>query len=151
MSAEPVAVRIRRLSHAHDLPFPAYQTPGAAAMDLHAAVAEPLDLAPGEAASVPCGIALALPESYEAQIRPRSGLAVRHLVTVLNTPGTIDGDYRGEIVVILINHGKDVFQVKRGDRIAQLVVSSVERAHWVEVEVLPETTRGSQGLGHTGR
>lgn len=150
-ASQPVAVEIRRLPGAEDLPLPAYQTPGAAGMDLCAAVEEPITLAPGRHALVPTGLAIALPPGYEAQVRPRSGLALRHGVTLLNAPGTVDSDYRGEIRVILINHGQAPFSVRRGERIAQLVVAPVTRCAWREVEALGDTSRGSGGFGHTGR
>ena len=145
-----IGVAIVRLPHGRDLPLPAYATAGAAGLDLPAAVADDLVLAPGERALVPTGIAIALPEGYEAQIRPRSGLALRHGITQLNTPGTVDADYRGEIGVILINHGADPFTVRRGMRIAQLVVAPVARVAWRPVETLPETARGHAGFGSTG-
>jgi dUTP pyrophosphatase len=144
-----VAVEVHRL--AADLPLPAYRTAGAAGMDLLAAVAAPLELAPGERRLVPTGIALALPDGYEAQVRPRSGLALDHGVTVLNAPGTIDGDYRGEVGVLLVNHGREPFRVARGDRIAQLVVAPVARADWCEAASLAPTPRGPGGFGSTGR
>ncbi len=133
------------------LPLPAYATDLAAGLDLRADLAAPLSLAPGERALVPTGIALALPEGYEAQVRPRSGLALREGVTCLNSPGTIDADYRGEVGVILVNHGQRAATVSRGDRIAQLVVAKVERAVLRESEALPETVRGGGGFGHTGK
>ncbi|MPZ57032.1 MAG: dUTP diphosphatase [Rhizobiales bacterium] len=147
-----IEVRILRLPHAAGLPLPVYQSPQAAGLDLLAAVPEaaPLILAPGAHALVPTGIAIVLPAGTEAQVRPRSGLAARHGVTVLNTPGTIDADYRGEIQVILINLGSEPFSVTRGARIAQLVIAPVSRAHLVEVRALDETTRGSGGFGSTG-
>jgi dUTP pyrophosphatase len=145
-------VPIRRLPHNQDLPLPAYETPGAAGMDLRAAVAddEPVILRPGARAAAPTGLALALPEGFEGQVRPRSGLAARHGVTVLNTPGTIDSDYRGEVKVILINLGEEDFTIRRGDRIAQLVIAPVTRARWAEVATLDETARGDGGFGSTG-
>jgi dUTP pyrophosphatase len=148
-----VEVRIRRLPHAEGLPLPAYQTEGAAGMDLRAAVpeAEPLTLAPGQRAMTPTGFAMALPSGYEAQVRPRSGLAAKHGVTCLNTPGTIDCDYRGEVQVILVNLGQEPFVVRRGERIAQMLIAPVTRAAWSEVETLDETGRGAGGFGSTGR
>ncbi len=147
-----IDVRLLRLAHAADLPAPAYETPGAAGMDLRAAV--PADaavrLAPGERAAVATGFAIALPDGYEAQVRPRSGLALKSGVTCLNSPGTVDADYRGEIKVILINHGPEVVTVRRGERIAQLVVAPVSRARWVESPSLDETIRGAGGFGSTG-
>lgn len=145
-----VKVRITRLPGASDLPLPAYETEHAAGMDLRAAVTEALTLQPGARALVPTGIAIALPEGTEAQVRPRSGLAFRHGISMVNTPGTIDADYRGEIRVILINHGEAPFTIQRGERIAQLVVAPVLRADWQECETLDDTTRGAGGFGHTG-
>lgn len=147
-----VSVAIRVLDHAAGLPLPQYATALAAGSDLLAALTEgeSVTLAPGERALVPCGIALALPAGYEAQVRPRSGLALRHGVTVLNAPGTIDADYRGEIGAILINHGTAPFIVERGLRIAQLVVAPVARAHWMPVDDLDTTERGAGGFGSTG-
>jgi dUTP pyrophosphatase len=146
-------VRIRRLAHAEGLPLPAYETAHAAGMDLRAAVEEaaPVVLAPGARAMVPTGLAIALPEGFEAQVRPRSGLAAKHGVTCLNTPGTIDADYRGEVKVILVNLGQEPFTIQRGERIAQMVVAPVTRAAWAEVESLDETARGAGGFGSTGR
>jgi dUTP pyrophosphatase len=129
---------------------PAYATEGAAGMDLSAALPEPMVLAPGAFALVPCGFAIALPYGFEAQVRPRSGLAARHGVTVLNAPGTIDCDYRGEVKVILINHGSEPFVVSGGMRIAQMVIASVEQVSLVETETLPTTARADGGFGHTG-
>lgn len=146
-----VSVRIVRLGHGADLPLPAYETLGAAGMDLRAAVgSESIVLHPGRRALVPTGLAIALPEGFEAQVRPRSGLAFKHGITQLNTPGTIDSDYRGELKVILINHGQEPFAIAHGDRIAQLVVAPVTRAVWVEAETLDETVRGVGGFGSTG-
>jgi len=147
---KPVPVQIRRETHAADLPLPAYETDHAAGMDLRAAVAEPVVLAPGARALVPTGLRIALPPGTEAQVRPRSGLALRHGISMVNTPGTIDADYRGEIAVILINHGAEPFTVNRGDRIAQLVVAPVLCAALEVVDTLPETPRGDGGFGHTG-
>ncbi|MCP4563454.1 MAG: dUTP diphosphatase [Bosea sp.] len=144
-------LRIRRLPHAHDLPLPAYETAGAAGLDLRAALPNgPLRLEPGERLLVPTGLVLELPVGTEGQVRPRSGLALRHGVTLLNTPGTIDADYRGEVGVILINHGREAFTIQHGDRIAQLVVAAVLQVGIVEVEELSETTRGAGGFGSTG-
>jgi dUTP pyrophosphatase len=150
MSVAKVAVQIVRLPHAADLPLPAYQSEGAAGLDLLAAPETPVTIAPGGYASIPTGISIALPAGTEAQVRPRSGLAARHGVTVLNTPGTIDADYRGEVVVVLINHGSESFVVSRGQRIAQLVIASVLTATLEEVKKLDETTRGTSGFGSTG-
>jgi dUTP pyrophosphatase len=148
----PVEVAFQRLAHAMGLPLPGYQSAGAAGMDLPAALAEgeTLTLAPGARALVPTGFCLHLPDGYEAQVRPRSGLAARHGVTVLNAPGTVDSDYRGEIKVILINHGQEPFPVRRGDRIAQLVVAPVSQAVAREVAALPGSERGAGGFGSTG-
>lgn len=145
-----LAVCVVRLPHGRDLPLPAHATPHSAGVDLRAAVTETVVLPPGERALIPCGIALALPEGHEAQVRPRSGLAARHGVTVLNSPGTIDADYRGEVSVILINHGRDVFEVERGMRVAQLVVAPVRQVTWSPVENLPPSSRGDGGFGSTG-
>jgi dUTP pyrophosphatase len=134
-----------------DLPLPAYQTAHAAAMDLCAAVTGPLVLAPGDIALVGCGFAMAVPEGFEAQVRPRSGLAARSGITVVNAPGTIDPDYRGEVKVALINLGRMAFSIDRGMRIAQLLVAPVARVAWEQVETLSETARGPGGFGHTGQ
>jgi dUTP pyrophosphatase len=146
------AVRVVRLAHGADLPLPSYESPGAAGMDLRAAVEAdaPVVLAPGARAAIPTGLAIALPEGYEGQVRPRSGLALRDGVTTLNTPGTIDADYRGEVKVILINHGAEAVSIRRGDRIAQLIVAPVAQAVWSEVTTLDETGRGAGGFGSTG-
>lgn len=146
---EEIAVPIRRLPGTEDLPLPRYMTEGAAGMDLTAAVGAEVTIPPGERALIPTGITVALPEGYEAQIRPRSGLALRHGVTLLNTPGTVDADYRGEVGIILINHGHDPFVVRRGDRVAQMVVQKVSRVVWAPGGELPETARGVGGFGHT--
>jgi dUTP pyrophosphatase len=147
-----IDVRIMRLPHGKDLPLPSYQSALAAGLDLVAAVPAdaPLTLAPGQRALIPTGIAIALPPGAEAQVRPRSGLAVRHGLTVLNAPGTIDADYRGELQVLLVNLGADAVAVARGMRIAQLVVATVARAQLNEVSTLDETPRGSGGFGSTG-
>lgn len=146
-------VRVERLPHATDLPLPAYETGGSAGMDLRAAVAEdgPLTLAPGARVLVPTGLKIALEPGYEAQVRPRSGLALKHGITCLNSPGTIDSDYRGEVGVILINHGQDPFVIRRGERVAQMVIARHEQANLIEVEALDETARGAGGFGSTGR
>jgi len=146
-----VKVLVKRQEGTEDLPLPRYMTEGSAGMDLLAAVDEPVVLEPGERRMVPSGISIALPVGYEAQVRPRSGLAVRHGVTLLNTPGTIDSDYRGEVCVILVNLGAEPFKVGRGDRIAQMIVAPVVQAEWEEGAELPETRRNSGGFGHTGR
>jgi dUTP pyrophosphatase len=143
-----VPVSICRLPSAEGLPLPSYQTPHAAGLDLTAA--EQAILSPGERAAVGTGISIALPVGHEAQVRPRSGLALKYGVTLLNSPGTIDADYRGEIRVILINHGSEPFRIERGDRIAQLIVAPISKAVWTEVEVLPESERGVGGFGSTG-
>ena len=148
-----VKVDIRQLSHAEGLALPAYQSADAAGLDLLAAVPEhaPMVLAPGKYALVPTGLTIALPPGHEAQVRPRSGLAAKHGVTVLNAPGTVDADYRGEISVILINHGDKPFPIRRGERIAQLVIAPVTRAELVAAASLSATDRGSGGFGSTGR
>jgi dUTP pyrophosphatase len=143
-------VAIARLAHGEGLPLPAYESALAAGMDLRAAVDEPVVLRPGARAAVPTGIAIALPPGFEAQVRPRSGLALRAGVTALNSPGTIDADYRGEVKVILINHGEEDLTVRRGDRIAQLVIAPVVQATWAETASLDETPRGAGGFGSTG-
>lgn len=143
------SVAVKRLPNNDDLPLPTYETAGAAGMDLRAA--ESVTLEPGARHLVSTGLSIALPEGFEAQVRPRSGLAVKHGVTVLNAPGTIDCDYRGEIKVPLINHGQDSFIIARGDRIAQMVIAPVTRINWAEVETLDETARGAGGFGSSGR
>ena len=143
-------VAVSRLPHGADLALPAYATPGSAGLDLLAAISDDISLAPGSRVLMPTGLAIALPEGYEAQVRPRSGLALKNGVTVLNSPGTIDADYRGEIGVILINHGDAPFVVTRGMRIAQLIVAPVTQLSWVETTELPTTTRGTGGYGSTG-
>lgn len=145
-----VKIALKPLEHAVGLRLPTYATPLSAGMDLSAALEEAIELDSGERALVPTGLAIALPAGYEAQIRPRSGLALKHGVTVLNTPGTIDADYRGEIKVILINHGKDPFIIERGMRIAQMVVERHETIDWDIVENLEESERGEGGFGSTG-
>ena len=146
------AIPLLRLPHAEGLPLPAYETLGAAGMDLRAAVADdaPVVLRPGDRAMIPTGFCIAVPAGFEAQARPRSGLAAKSGVTCLNSPGTIDSDYRGELKVILINHGAEAFTVRRGDRIAQLVIAPVVQAAWIEVTSLDETGRGAGGFGSTG-
>jgi dUTP pyrophosphatase len=145
-----VAVALSRLPHGADLPAPAYATAQSAGMDLLAAIEGEIVLAPGERRLVPTGIGIALPATHEAQVRPRSGLALKHGVTVLNSPGTIDADYRGEIGVILVNLGEKPFAIARGDRIAQLVVAAVARVAWDEREALSDSARGAGGFGSTG-
>jgi dUTP pyrophosphatase len=146
-------IAVRRLPHAEGIPLPAYETAGSAGMDLRAAVPEgqPLVLKPGARALAPTGLCWAIPLGFEVQIRPRSGLAAKHGVTCLNTPGTIDSDYRGEVQVILINLGAEDFVIRRGERIAQMVVAPVAQAVWLETETLDETARGAGGFGSTGR
>lgn len=146
-----VAVRVVILPHGEGLPLPAWQTAGAAGADVHAAVTEPLVLEPGDRALVPAGFRLALPDGWEMQVRPRSGLAVRHGITVLNAPGTIDADYRGELQVPLINLGREPFRIERGERIAQVVLAPVHRGSWQVVAELDDTHRGERGFGSTGR
>jgi len=143
-------IAVRRLPHAEGLPLPAYATPGAAGFDLLAAVQAPLVIPPGGRALVPTGLQMALPEGYELQIRPRSGLALKHGITLPNSPGTIDEDYRGEVGVIVLNTGTAPFTVERGARIAQGVLAPVVRGGWAEVDTLPETARGDGGFGSTG-
>jgi dUTP pyrophosphatase len=144
-------IAIARLAHARNLPLPQYATAGAAGLDLLAALEAEIELAPGARAAVPCGIALALPEGFEAQVRPRSGLALHHGVTVLNAPGTIDSDYRGEVKAILVNLGERPFRIARGMKIAQLVVAACTRPSLVECHELPASTRGAGGFGSTDR
>ena len=145
------SVKIARIdSLFNDLPLPAYATVGSAGVDLRAAISEPLLLKPGERLAVPTGIAIALPIGFEAQVRPRSGLAARNGISLVNSPGTIDSDYRGEIKVLLINHGSEEKQIERGDRIAQLVIARYEQVVWSEVSTLEETDRGAGGFGSTG-
>jgi len=149
---EPVVVHVQRLPHGEGLALPTYQSTGAAGLDLLAAIADadPLVLLPGQRALVPTGIAIALPPGYEAQVRPRSGLAAKHGITVLNAPGTVDADYRGEIQALLINHGTSAFTIRRGERVAQMVVAPVTKAILAAVELLPTTDRGGGGFGSTG-
>lgn len=146
----PIPISVFRLPHAKDLPLPAYATAGAAGMDLLAAIDAPIAIGPGERALIPTGLTIALPPGYELQIRPRSGLALRHGITVPNSPGTIDEDYRGEIAVIVLNTGSETFTVERGSRIAQAVLAPVSRASWHEVEMLDATVRSVGGFGSTG-
>ncbi|MCC6145359.1 MAG: dUTP diphosphatase [Candidatus Hydrogenedentes bacterium] len=143
-------VSITRDPGTEDLPLPEYATLHSAGMDLRAAVHDPVILKPGERALVPTGLRIALPDGLEAQVRPRSGLAIRHGISMVNAPGTIDADYRGEIQIILINHGQEPFEINRGDRIAQLIVAPYLRVAWDRVETLDETARGEGGFGHTG-
>lgn len=150
MTTERVRVRLRRLPHAADLPLPEPASSGSAGLDLRAAIEDELELAPGQRLQVPTGVSLELPSGWEGQVRPRSGLAARHGVTLLNTPGTIDSDYRGEVQVIVVNLGQEAFRLRRGDRIAQLVVAPVSRVVVEEVESLSDTQRGEGGFGSTG-
>lgn len=143
-------MQIKKLEHYGDLPLPSYATELSAGSDLFAAINDPVTIKAGEAKLIPTGIAIALKMGYEAQIRPRSGLAAKHSVTVLNSPGTIDADYRGEVKVLLINHGKEDFVIERGMRIAQMVISKYEQITWGEVNSLDETIRGEGGFGSTG-
>ena len=145
-----IRVAVHCLPHGRDIPLPSYSTPGSAGLDLLAAIEKERQIVPGERFLVPCGICLALPEGFEAQIRPRSGLALKHGISIVNSPGTIDADYRGEIGVILINYGHEVFVVRRGMRIAQMVVAPIVFANLEQVETLPNTSRGKKGFGSTG-
>ncbi|MBC2669133.1 dUTP diphosphatase [Novosphingobium piscinae] len=147
-SVETVPVRVKRLPHGEGLALPAYATAGAAGMDVVSA--EDVTIAPGARHAVATGLAMAIPHGYEIQVRPRSGLALKHGITVPNTPGTIDSDYRGELKVILINHGHEPFKIVRGDRVAQLVVAPVVQGEWIEADDLGETARGADGFGSTG-
>ena len=148
-----IPIQIRFLPHGADLPLPDYQSEHAAGMDLYAAVekSQPVKLAPGTVALIPCGFAMALPVGYEGQVRPRSGLAVKHGVTVVNSPGTIDADYRGEVKVALVNLGPQPVSITKGMRIAQLIIQTVPRAAWQVVDTLESTSRGAGGFGHTGK
>ena len=143
-------ILIKRLAHAADLPLPAYATEGAAGLDLLAAIGDDYALAPGGIEAIPTGVALALPQGYEAQVRPRSGLALKHGVTVLNAPGTIDSDYRGEVKAILVNHGREPFLIARGTKIAQLVIAQHAKVQWEETSDLEATARAAGGFGSTG-
>ena len=143
-------ILFRRLAHGQDLPSPQTASAGSAGFDLRAAVAGPKILAPGERSLIPTGLSLELPPGWEGQVRPRSGLALRHGITLVNSPGTIDSDYRGEVGVIVINHGDDPFSIQRGDRIAQLVVAPVAEVQWQEADALSSSQRGSGGFGSTG-
>jgi len=149
MEVLPMKVKLQRL-HSFDLPLPSYMTSGASGMDLYAAIDRDMVLNPGQWALVPTGIALSIPPDYEAQIRPRSGLALKHGLTLLNSPGTIDADYRGEIKLIVINLGPEAYILKRGERLAQMVFARVERVELVEVDTLEASGRGQGGFGHTG-
>ncbi len=151
MSGDRVSIKVRRLPHGRSLPLPAPASPGSAGLDLLAAIAEPVTLAPGARLEVPTGLALELPPGWEGQVRPRSGLAARHGVTLANSPGTIDSDYRGEVRVLLVNLGAESVVFERGDRVAQLVVAPVARVELVETDRLSETERGDGGFGSSGR
>jgi dUTP pyrophosphatase len=144
-------VKIRRLAHGEDLPLPTFATAHAAGADLRAAVDAPVTIQPGRIHLIPCGFAMAIPPGYEAQVRPRSGLSSQHGLTLINTPGTIDADYRGEVKVPLINLGQEPFTVERGMRIAQMVIAAVPKVTFAEVEELDDTGRGKGGFGHTGK
>lgn len=147
----PLTVKIHRLSDdTKDIPLPAYATPGSAGMDIHAAVQGEMVVKAGETTLIPTGFSMEIPVGFEAQIRPRSGLALKHSIGLMNSPGTIDSDYRGEVRIVFTNYGKTDFIVRRGDRIAQMVVARYERVEWVETRDLTETDRGSGGFGHTG-
>ncbi len=151
MSGQNTCVKIQRLPHGEGIDLPFYATTHAAGADLRAAIAEDVIIETGEKALIKTGFAMALPDNFEAQIRPRSGLALKHGITVLNSPGTIDADYRGEIGVILINHGKETFRVQRGDRIAQMIIAPFVQAQFVSVDTLDETERGEGGFGSSGK
>jgi len=145
-----IKIQVKRLPHGEGIELPKYMTAHAAGMDLFAAVTKDITIKSGERSLVPTGISIALPEGYEAQVRPRSGLAIKSGISVLNTPGTIDADYRGEVCVILVNHDSQPFTVKRGDRVAQMVINEVVKAQLEEVHELPDSHRGVGGFGHTG-
>lgn len=145
-----IKLYVKKLEHARDLELPGYETSQSAGMDLRAALVEPMVLKPGERILIPTGLQMAIPSGYEAQIRPRSGLAWRNGITMLNTPGTIDSDYRGEVKVLAINHGKEEFVIRHGDRIAQMVIAPVVQAAVENSEALPDTKRGEGGFGSTG-
>jgi dUTP pyrophosphatase len=150
MPLERIAIQIKRLEHAKDLPLPSYASAGSSGMDLRAAVREEITLQPGDIKLIPTGMVLAVPAGFEAQIRPRSGLALKHGVGMVNAPGTVDSDYRGEVGIILINWGPESFTIKRGDRIAQMIIARVYQAELMEAERLDETQRGPGGFGHSG-
>jgi dUTP pyrophosphatase len=151
MTQPQIQIDLKRFPGTEDIPLPSYQTAGAAGMDLHACVPERVTIPPGKLVLIPCGFALALPPGFEAQIRPRSGLVMKHGVTVANAPGTIDSDYRGEVKALLINLGEQPFEVTRGMRIAQMVIAPVQLAVWREVNELDSSRRAEGGFGHTGR
>ena len=148
---EKITVQVRKLPGCEDLPLPKYMTPRSAGMDICAAVDSEVVLNPGKRALIPTGISIALPTGVEAQIRPRSGLAIKHGIGLLNSPGTIDSDYRGEIKIIMVNLGEELFKIKRGDRIAQMVLNRVLQGEWAAVDELAHSDRGEGGFGHTGR
>ena len=150
MALNQVELQVQKIKGTEDIPLPRYMTGGSSGMDLHAAVSALITLLPGESALIPTGLMAAVPQGYELQIRPRSGLAAKHGIGILNSPGTIDSDYRGEIKVILINLGHEPFTIKRADRIAQMVLCAIPQALLVEVECLPSTERNDGGFGHTG-
>jgi dUTP pyrophosphatase len=147
---DSIRIRIRRLPHGEGLPLPAYESEGAAGMDVRAAIGPPVEIAPGTIARIPAGIAIEVPAGFEVQIRPRSGLALRHGLTLANSPATIDSDYRGEILIALIHHGPEPVRIERGMRIAQMVLARAPKIEWDEVGELSPTTRGAGGFGHTG-
>ncbi|MGD8228813.1 MAG: dUTP diphosphatase [Desulfobacteraceae bacterium] len=147
---EKIPIKIKRLGHMSDLPLPSYESEGSSGMDLRASVKEPVLLHPGEISLIPTGLAVSVPRGYEAQIRPRSGLALKHGIGIVNSPGTIDSDYRGEIGIIVINWGQRPFTIRRGDRIAQMIITKVCQAHFIEVDLLDSTGRGEGGFGHSG-
>jgi dUTP pyrophosphatase len=149
--ARPITVKVKQLPNGEGVPLPSFATEHAAGADLRAAVDGPVTLQPGDIRLVPCGFAMALPPGYEAQVRPRSGLSSQHGLTLINSPGTIDADYRGEVQVPLVNHGREPFTVERGMRIAQMVIAAVPKVTFAEVEELDQTARGSGGFGHTGK
>lgn len=151
MNINDITIEIMQLPGNEDLPLPAYETLHASGMDIRAAIIDPVTLNPGERMAVPTGLCVAIPPGYEAQVRPRSGWALREGITMINTPGTIDADYRGEIKVLLVNLGNAPVTINRGDRIAQMVVASVTRISWKKTDALSETERGAGGFGHTGR
>lgn len=147
---EPIPIKIKKLEHYTDLPMPDYASEGASGMDLRACIDQTVRLAPGDIRLIPTGLAVAIPQGYEAQIRPRSGLALHHGIGMLNAPGTIDSDYRGEVGIILVNWGSHPFTISRGDRIAQMVIAKVVKANLMAVEDLDDTVRGTGGFGHSG-
>jgi len=151
MTTEKLLVKFKRLENSRRLPAPTYATANSAGVDLRAAVDGPRTIEPGEISLIPTGLVIELPDGYEAQIRPRSGLALKHGITVLNTPGTIDADYRGEVGVILINHGRSPFIINRGERIAQMVITRYAKVDFMESDTLSDTKRGEGGFGHSGR